>query len=100
MNTARLMSERQLQRHVEDAARTLGWLTFHTFLSVRSAPGFPDIVAVRGDRCLVIELKRAGASVTPAQLYWLVAFEQVPCIECHVWRPEDWFSGRIEETLR
>lgn len=95
------MTERQLQRHVEAALRQLGWLSYHTWLSVRSAPGFPDIIAVQEatGRCLAIELKRDGREPTAAQLRWLVAFAGVPGVECYCWHGSDWESGEIARIL-
>ena len=43
------MTEKDLQRYVMQLAKLCQWRVYHTFLSFRSAPGFPDIIAVRGD---------------------------------------------------
>ena len=96
------MTEAQLQRHVEAAAKQLNWLTYHTWNSMRSAPGFPDLICVHEEtgRMLAVELKRDGKEPTVAQHRWLVAFAGVPGIECYVWKPADWHDGTIVEVLR
>ena len=68
--------ERQLQAHVELMLRSLGWMYYHTHDSRRSVSGFPDLVALRGRRMVVLELKRDGASATPEQRQWLRAFAE------------------------
>lgn len=95
------MTEKQLQTHVTTAAKQLGWLVYHTWISKHSAPGFPDLICVNEEtgRMLAVELKRDGKDPTPAQHRWLVAFAGVPGVECYVWRPADWESGRIVEIL-
>lgn len=93
------MSERELQASVIELAQLQGWLTYHTFDSRRSAPGFPDVVAVRGFRLLAIELKSHRGQVTHDQRRWLNALAGAGT-ETYTWKPEEWTSGRIEEVLR
>ena len=97
------MSEtKELQPWVMDMAQGAGWLCYHTHDSRRSEGGFPDIIAVRGTRCLAVELKVQSASkgkVSEKQEAWLQVLSQVPGIECHVWRPMDWLDGTIREAL-
>ena len=93
------LTEKQLQAVVVNLARLLNWRVYHTFLSIRSAPGFPDCCMVRGDRLLFAELKSATGKVSEAQLAWLLDLKGVGA-ETHVWRPEHWFSGEIEACLR
>ena len=102
---ARDMSEKQLMAVVLRAARRLDWLVYHTHDSRRSAPGFPDILAIRkADRIglpseiLVIELKAAMGNTTPEQDAWLDHFRAAG-IEVAVWRPAQWVSGEIVARL-
>ena len=62
-------SEADFQRQVIAYAELNHWKIYHTFRSDRSAPGFPDIVAVR-ERCVWIELKRVGGKLRPEQEEW------------------------------
>jgi hypothetical protein len=94
----RPMTEAQLQRHVEHAARQLGYRTYHTWNSMRSEPGFPDLICIRMTRLIVAELKRDGKKPTKVQDDWLFAFEHVGA-EVYVWRPADWKSGEIARIL-
>jgi hypothetical protein len=56
-------TEKQFMATVIEAAQTLGWLVYHTHDSRRSESGFPDLVGVRRDRILFIEVKpRRGDS--------------------------------------
>lgn len=92
------MSEEQLMRGLLDAARRRGWLAFHVTDAEKSEPGFPDILAVRGDRALALECKTQrgklrGPSwtrfgrVLPGQADWLTALGAVAGIEAHLVRP-------------
>lgn len=65
------VSEAQFQRSVTDALSLFGWLWYHTHDSRRSNKGFPDLVAVRGQRVLYVELKREDGRVTVEQSTWL-----------------------------
>lgn len=93
------ITEKALTDMVIAQARALGWLVYHTHDSRRSAPGFPDIVAIRGDVLLVAELKREKKfKITVEQRRWLAAFDRVARTE--VWHPRHWLSGEIEAVLR
>lgn len=95
------ISERNFQRQVLDLAGVLGWRVYHTWLSVRSAPGFPDLVLCRAEtdttgrpipgtgRLIFAELKSATGKPTPAQSEWLALLEAVPGVEAYLWRPHD-----------
>lgn len=98
--SAPTMTEKMLQGAVVNLAKLLGWRCYHTFLSIRSTPGFPDCCLVRGERLVFAELKSELGKVSQAQTEWLDALEQVPGVEVFVWWPTDWLSGRIEEILR
>lgn len=67
--------------------RADGWLTYHTFDSRRSTPGFPDIVAVRDGRMLAIECKTATGRATADQLHWLRELAGVRSVDAFILRP-------------
>ena len=90
-------TERQFHEAVVDLATVLGWRAYHTHNSRRSAPGWPDLCLVRGDRALFRELKAEKGRVTPAQAEWLAALSGAG-LDAGVWRPSDW--PVIEESLR
>jgi hypothetical protein len=98
---ARDMSERDLQQWVIGAAQRLGYMSYHTFDSRRSEPGFPDLVMVRPPRLLFVELKRQSKSPTAEQQRWLDALaDRAGGAEVYVWRPMDWLTGQIEHVLK
>ncbi len=95
------VTERVFQRQVLDLAGLLGWRVYHTWLSARSAPGFPDLVLCRAEtdttgrpilgtgRLIFAELKSATGKPTPAQSEWLALLGAVPGVEVYLWRPHD-----------
>jgi hypothetical protein len=60
--------------------------------------GFPDLILVRGDRVLAVELKSELGKTSPEQEEWLAAFARAG-IEACVWRPSDFRSGLIQRSL-
>ena len=82
------LTEKQFQRQVEQLAHTLGWSVYHTWNSMRSVAGFPDLLMLRGPRCVVAELKVGGKQPTPAQQAWLAAFCAAG-IETYLWQESD-----------
>lgn len=95
---AKAMREDELAELIRGLARTLGLLRYHTYDSRRSEPGFPD-EAIGGRRILFRELKRQGKNPTVAQQAWLDTLVAAG-YDAAVWRPEDWFSGRIAAEMR
>lgn len=91
-------TERQWQQVVTDAARWLGWTIYHPFDSRRSTAGYPDLTLLKGSRLIFAELKTDVGRLRPEQVEWLSRLRQVPGIEVHVWRPQDWHE--VEATLK
>jgi VRR-NUC domain len=93
------MTERELQASILELAKRTGWLSWHSYDSRRSAPGFPDLVLVHEQTGALIfsELKSAEGRVTAEQRQWLGALGRKH--HAGVWRPEDWTSGHIAEVL-
>jgi len=99
---AKSMSERDLQSNVIDCAGKLGYtLIYHTWSSVHSPGGFPDLVLCRPSdgRCLYIELKSERGKLTTSQVEWLEGLHACGQ-ETYLFRPSEWISGRVEEVLR
>lgn len=99
---ANAMTEKQLQSAVMDTLRKFGWKTYHTFDSRKSAAGFPDIIALRGDRGIAIELKREKHNTKKErlaeQMRWLHAFDEAG-FESALWQPTHWLNGEIVKAL-
>jgi Holliday junction resolvase len=89
--------ERHLQAALEEHLRVTGWRFYHAWNSQHSAPGFPDILALRGDRVFVAEIKGPKTRVTSEQRAWISAFE-VAGVPAYLWRlPGDW--AQVGEVL-
>jgi VRR-NUC domain len=91
------VTEKEFMASVVEMAQMLGWLVYHTYDSRRSEAGFPDIVCVRRDRVLFIELKTEKGRLSEEQERWLSALGLAGA-EVHCWRPSDWPA--IEAALR
>lgn len=100
---ARAMPEKMLQQHIMDWCNVHDWLAYHTFDSRKSKEGFPDVVAVKGYRLVIAELKREGEKPTFKQQRWLNRLGNIAAlarqVEVYVWRPSDWLSGEIQKVL-
>ena len=87
--TTGVKSEAQLQERVQALATNGGWRWHHCGAPGGcSGSGWPDLVMLRGEEMLVVELKTADGSPTAEQNEWLTAW-QTAGAECHVWRPAD-----------
>ena len=82
------LTEKQWQAQVVQIAQLAGWHTYHTWLSIRSQPGFPDLVLVR-ERVIFAELKAEKGKLTAHQKGWLDTLTTAGA-EVYVWRPSDW----------
>ena len=89
------MRESDLLETIRQAAKMSGWLTYHALRSEGSEPGFPDLVAARGGRLLLWELKSADGRVSKEQAEWLRRLNEVERIDVNVVRPAD-----LPEALR
>ncbi len=107
MNTIKPpITEAQFLKQVIQLAKLRGWLVHHqrpamTRKGWRSAiqgdAGFPDLVLVRGDALLFVELKRdAGPLLTAEQVAWQYALLRAGAT-AWVWRPRQW--AEIEKVL-
>lgn len=92
------MAEDTLQTRVEQIARELGWLRYHTYDSRRSAAGFPDLVMVRRGRIVWRELKSMKGRVSSDQRKWLDALEKANA-DVGIWRPIDLLDGTVLAEL-
>ena len=90
-------TEAQFQRQVIQLAHLLGWMSYHTHDSRRSAAGFPDLclVRVRGGvpRLVFAELKTKKNKLSDEQRVWLTALVNTGA-EAYEWRPEMWSDIR------
>lgn len=95
-------SEAQFQAAVTSLANLRGWAWMHirpgmnergryrTPVSGPLGPGWPDLVMVKGERILFVELKAERGKVTGLQEEVLGILGQAQYVEVYVWRPSDW----------
>ena len=91
------MREKTFQAQVIRISKVFGWLSYHTYDSRRSAPGFPDLVLVRGDKLLFRELKTEDGRLTAHQKVWGKKLKDAGA-DYKVWRPS--MKDEIECDLR
>ena len=88
-------TEAVFQAEIIKMAQSLGWTAYHTYNSLNSEPGFPDLVLVR-DRVIFREVKTAKGTVSPPQHRWIKMLRDAG-EDAGIWRPRDW--DRIETEL-
>lgn len=89
-------SEKAFMWRVINEAESRQWLCYHTFTSVRSEPGFPDLVMVRKSRLIFAELKSEKGKLSKEQETWLASL-RLTAVEVYCWRPSDW--SEIQRVL-
>lgn len=93
-NSKLAITEKAWQRQVIELAQLLGWKVYHTWNSIHSAKGFPDLVLVR-ERVIFAELKSEKGRVSDEQRQWIDALHQAAKVEVYCWKPSD-----FDEALR
>ena len=92
------MSEAELEEQIRDACKKFGIIRFHVRFSIGTTPGLPDDILIGPSGILWRECKNQKNKPTPEQVKTgeaLTALGQ----DFAIWRPEDWFSGRIQAEL-
>lgn len=84
-----MIREKDFLEQIRELAKIFGWEYYHTWQSIHSPRGFPDIVLVRPPRIIFAELKSSSGKLSPAQKRWLDQLMQCPGVEAYLWRPED-----------
>lgn len=86
------VTEDALLRAVTDALTLAKYRWYHPRRSDKALtmghPGFPDILATNGIRCLALELKREDGRLTEGQREWIEALH-LRTVEALVIRPRD-----------
>lgn len=99
LHIAKHMSEKALQANITRQAKFMRWHVYHTWNSLHSQRGFPDLLMLKDGRGLAVELKREGADLPDEQRAWLEEFAKVRGFDAYCWRPSDWLTGRVEKAL-
>jgi len=93
------MTEKMFQGRVIQALRVAGYAHYHTYNSIRSVKGFPDLICIhpKRKRLIAIEVKTDTGKLTPEQSEWLTLFSMCG-VETWLLRPsqfeEFWESIR------
>ena len=90
-------TEKGFMLAVIELAKLKGWKYYHTYSSMRSVAGFPDLCMCRDNRIIIAELKTAKGKTTVEQEKWLEKLNNTPAA-VYIWRPSDW--ELIEKVLR
>ena len=95
-----MISEKAFLLQVRELARYEGWLSYHTYRSTRSEPGFPDLVLVRPPRVILAELKTDKGKLSADQRLWLDTLRRCSEVETYLWRPSDWdrIVGKLKRS--
>jgi hypothetical protein len=80
------VTEKAFQTQVIKLAQTRGFIHYHTWRSVKSPSGFPDLVLVGRGRVVFLELKREKGQPTDRQVHWLAALRNAGA-EVYIARP-------------
>lgn len=102
------ISEAVFTKQVIDLARWNNWLCAHFRPAMTKrgrwvtavqgdGAGFPDIIALRGNRRIMAELKSIKGGVTTEQHKWLESARKAN-FEVYIWRPKD--INEIEVILK
>lgn len=86
-----------LLAEIRQAIRDFDLWAYHTKRSTGSDKGWPDLV-ILGKRVIYRELKTETGKVTTEQLDVIRRLQQA-AQDVDVWRPTDWYSGRIQHEL-
>lgn len=93
------LTERQWQAAIVATARQFNWSVYHTAFSIKSSPGFPDLVLVRPPRIIFAELKTATGRLTHHQQSWLDLLGACESVETYLWRAGEDDLETIAEIL-
>jgi VRR-NUC domain len=101
-------TERECQDTIVEAARWGGWRIFgvrpartkHSWETpIFGDKGWPDLVLVRGERILAVELKRTPNKPEPEQVVWLEVLAAAGVDARLVWVPEE-MDDLVAELVR
>jgi hypothetical protein len=97
---ARAMVEDQLMENIRGLVKLLRLYAFHVHDARKCwGPGYPDLTICGPCGVIFRECKTEHGTVRPEQTAWIYALKAAGQ-NADVWRPRDWFSGKIERELR
>ena len=90
-------SEADFLTWITGLARVKGWLYYHTWRSIHSPAGYPDLCLVKPPRIIFCELKTNTGKITDKQWEWIETLAECPQLEVYLFRPMD--KDRIETII-
>ena len=92
--------ESRFQSAVEMWFKGAGWLCYHTWGSIHSVGGYPDLTCVLPAKGTVIwaELKTEKGRVSDEQNAWLKALSSIENAMVFLWRPSD--EDEVMDVIR
>jgi hypothetical protein len=93
-----IVTEKSFLSAVIDLCKVYGYEYYHTWKSIHSPKGFPDLVMVNPSKkkLVIAELKTDNGKITKFQEDWIQWLKDCG-VEAQVWRPKDW--DKIVEIL-
>ena len=106
--SAPAITEADFQKQITDLAELYHWQYLHlrpaqtakgwrTPVQGSLGVGWPDLILVRGDRLMAVELKAEGKSPTVEQ-YDVLGVLNRAGVEIHIWHPADFDEIQAELT--
>jgi hypothetical protein len=96
----RFQTEAQLMRAIESNARQLGYLVYHTRVSIGSNPGFPDLVIVGHGAIFAIETKGPKGTISDEQERWIEELQRAGVSARFAWSTIDADFDEIMNDLQ
>jgi len=63
-----MIKENDVKKWVKQYLTLDGWFHFHILQGLGSFLGIPDIIAIKGGRVLLLEIKKPGGKLSPGQI--------------------------------
>lgn len=92
------LTEKQFEAQIKEIAKLFDWRYYHTWRSIHSPAGYPDVCMVRLSRIIYAELKSEKGKVSQKQQEWLDDLLATGKVEVYLWKPSQF--EEIVEILR
>lgn len=83
--TAPPLTEKSMQEGILEEAKWLGYRCYHTYSSIRSEAGYPDLTIVGHGQLFIFEIKGPRGKTSDAQFAWIEAFQDAGIVAMIVW---------------
>lgn len=93
-----IVTEKDFLAQVVKLTKMYGWETYHTWSSLHSAQGYPDLTLVKPPLLIFAELKSEKGKISEFQKKWIQWLKDCG-VEVYVWRPSQ-FDEIVERLKR